>query len=126
MKRKIVVLLGGISGERKISFLSGKACLRALKKKGYKVSVLDVNCPECANNLVEKQRKGRANKTFYGCSGYPECTFATNRKPISEPCPECSGLLVMWGQNRARCVKCPYKGTVKQNETTNEQLEVVV
>ena len=90
------------------------------------VTILDVNCPQCESKLVEKQRKGRANKTFYGCSGYPECTFATNRKPISEPCPECSGLLVMWGQNRARCVKCPYKGTVKQNETTNEQLEVVV
>ena len=90
------------------------------------VTILDVNCPQCASKLVQKQRKGRANKTFYGCSGYPECTFATNRKPISEPCPECSGLLVMWGQNRARCVKCPYKGTVKQNETTNEQLEVVV
>jgi hypothetical protein len=32
----------------------------------------------------------------------------------------------MWGQNRARCVKCPYKGAVKQDEKTTEQLEVVV
>ena len=37
MKNLIVVLLGGISGERKISFLTGKACSKALKKKGYKV-----------------------------------------------------------------------------------------
>ena len=42
MKQSVTILMGGISGERKISFLSGKACLRALKKKGYKVSVLDV------------------------------------------------------------------------------------
>ena len=41
MKQSITILMGGISGERKISFLSGKACFRALKKKGYKVSVLD-------------------------------------------------------------------------------------
>ncbi len=90
------------------------------------VSILDVNCPECANKLVEKQRRGRANKTFYGCSNYPNCNFATNRKPISEPCPECKGLLVMWGRNRARCFKCPYKGTVNQDEKTTEQAEVVI
>ena len=29
--------MGGISGEREISFLSGKACSKALIKKGYKV-----------------------------------------------------------------------------------------
>ena len=42
MKSLIVVLMGGLSGERKISFLTGKACLNALKKKGYKVKALDV------------------------------------------------------------------------------------
>ena len=41
MKGLIVVLLGGLSGERKISFLTGKACSDALKKKGYKVINLD-------------------------------------------------------------------------------------
>jgi len=88
------------------------------------IVMLEVNCPECASKLVEKQRRGRGNKTFYGCSGYPECNFATNRKPISEPCPECTGLLVMWGKDRARCVKCSYKGTVKQDEKTTELIEV--
>ena len=34
MKKLVVVLLGGISGERKISLLTGKACSVALKKKG--------------------------------------------------------------------------------------------
>ena len=41
MKNLIVVLMGGISGERKISFLTGKACSAALKKKGFKVKELD-------------------------------------------------------------------------------------
>ena len=41
MKGLIVVLMGGMSGERKISFLTGKACSKALKKKGYKVFNLD-------------------------------------------------------------------------------------
>ena len=33
MKKSIVVLMGGLSGEREISFLTGKACSNALKKK---------------------------------------------------------------------------------------------
>ena len=41
MKKSVVVLMGGISGERDISFLTGRACLQALQKKGYKVSALD-------------------------------------------------------------------------------------
>ena len=41
MKNLVVVLLGGLSGEREISFLTGKACSKALKKKGYKVKLLD-------------------------------------------------------------------------------------
>ena len=41
MKNLIVILLGGLSGEREISFLSGKACSNALKKKGFKVINLD-------------------------------------------------------------------------------------
>ena len=41
MKKLAVVLLGGLSRERKISFLSGKACSKALKKKGYKVRGID-------------------------------------------------------------------------------------
>ena len=41
MKNIIVVLSGGLSGERKISLLTGKACFNALKKKGYKVKNID-------------------------------------------------------------------------------------
>ena len=43
MKKLIVVLMGGISGERGISILTGKACSKALKKKGYKVVELDAS-----------------------------------------------------------------------------------
>ncbi len=33
MKKKILILMGGISGERNISIMTGKACYKALKKK---------------------------------------------------------------------------------------------
>ena len=40
--KKILVVLGGTSGERAVSLDSGKACLKALAKLGYKkVSVFD-------------------------------------------------------------------------------------
>ena len=37
MKNLIVVLMGGVSDEREISFLTGKACSKALKKKAIKL-----------------------------------------------------------------------------------------
>ncbi len=52
MKNLIVVLLGGLSDERKISFLTGKACSEALKKKKYKVKELDAK-----GYFVDKLRK---------------------------------------------------------------------
>jgi len=48
-----------------------------------------VKCPEkgCSGSLVE--RKSRRGKIFYGCSRYPECTFAIWDKPVAKECPEC-------------------------------------
>ena len=39
--KKVLVLLGGTSDERAVSLDSGRACIKALKKKGYKVSTFD-------------------------------------------------------------------------------------
>jgi len=41
MKSLVAVVMGGLSSERKISFLTGKACSNALKKRGYKVVNID-------------------------------------------------------------------------------------
>ena len=40
-KNRAVVLMGGISDERAISLITGKACSLALKKKGYKIFQVD-------------------------------------------------------------------------------------
>ncbi len=39
--KRILVVQGGTSGERKVSFATGRACFEALKKLGYKVSTFD-------------------------------------------------------------------------------------
>ena len=40
-KKKILVILGGNSKERKVSVDSGKSCISALKKLGYHVIKFD-------------------------------------------------------------------------------------
>ena len=50
--KNVLVVLGGTSGERTISLESGRACIKALKKKGYKVTSFD---PKFKNiNLINK------------------------------------------------------------------------
>ena len=41
--RKVLVVLGGTSGERKVSIDSGKACAKALKNIGYKVTLMKLS-----------------------------------------------------------------------------------
>ena len=50
--KRVVVVLGGTSGERTVSLNSGKACIKALKRKNYYVSKFD---PKYKNfNLINK------------------------------------------------------------------------
>ena len=64
MNNLIVVLMGGLSGERKISFLTGKACSEALKKKGYKVINLDAKA-----YFSEELKKLKPNIVFNALHG---------------------------------------------------------
>ena len=64
MRNLIVVLMGGLSGERKISFLSGKACSKALRKKGYKVKELDAK-----GSFVDKLKKLKPKIVFNALHG---------------------------------------------------------
>jgi len=64
MRNLIVVLMGGLSGERKISFLSGKACSKALRKKKYKVKELDAK-----GYFVDKLKKLKPKIVFNALHG---------------------------------------------------------
>lgn len=57
------------------------------------------SCPECGKPLVLKwSRHGR----FFGCSGYPECSYTKpldkkerkEPRPLGRPCPKCGSELV--------------------------------
>lgn len=78
-----------------------------------------VPCPEDGGDIVQK--RSRKGKTFYGCGNYPNCTFATNLRPIPEPCPECKGLLTAFPRGGTRCTKCEYKGRRPKAEEPQEE-----
>ena len=54
-----------------------------------------VNCPEkdCGGTLVE--RRSKRGKIFYGCSNFPNCTFAVWDKPVAKKCPKCNALFML-------------------------------
>ncbi len=65
--KNVLVVLGGISGERAVSLESGKACILALKKKGYKVSLFD---PKIKNfNLINKKNIDVIFNALHGRDG---------------------------------------------------------
>jgi len=89
MNNLIVVLMGGLSSERKINFLKGKACAKALKKKGYKVKELDA-----IGNFSQKIKKIKPKCIFnalhgkYGEDGFVQGIFESINVPYTH-----SGIL---------------------------------
>ena len=75
---------------------------------------IGVKCPQCGGDLVE--RKSKRKRTFYGCARYPDCDFTTSDKPITQPCPECGGLMAMRGKKMVRCLKCEFSGSLAKLE----------
>ena len=73
IKRKfknVLVVVGGASGEREVSLASGRACIKALKKKKYKVSTFD---PKFKNlNLINKSKTDVIFNALHGKGGEEE------------------------------------------------------
>jgi DNA topoisomerase-1 len=61
-------------------------------------------CPNDGGELIE--RRTRRGRTFYGCANYPACAFTAWKRPLPQPCPNCSGLLVVANRQTAECTAC--------------------
>jgi D-alanine-D-alanine ligase len=65
--KNVLVILGGTSGERAISLETGKACIKALKNKGYNVLTFD---PKIKNfNLINKKNVDVIFNALHGKDG---------------------------------------------------------
>ena len=79
-----------------------------------------VSCPRCGGELVKRISKKK--KVFYGCSKFPQCQFAVNRRPIAQPCPDCGNLLVQDRGDWAKCVACQHKVKLSAPEKQKEEV----
>lgn len=60
-------------------------------------AALGITCPQCKEGEIIK-RPTKRGKIFYGCSKYPECTFALWDKPTGQICPQCNSMIVEKGK----------------------------
>jgi DNA topoisomerase-1 len=81
---------------------------------------IGVSCPQCGGELVKRVSKKK--KVFYGCSKFPKCQFAINRRPIAQPCPSCGNLLVQYREDWAKCVACQHKVKLSEPEKQKEEV----
>jgi DNA topoisomerase-1 len=79
---------------------------------------IGVACPLDSGDIVKRQtRKGRI---FYGCANYPACEFTSWKQPISTPCPNCQGTLVIANKRFTQCLQCEEQFPL-DNEDTEEK-----
>ncbi len=90
------------------------ACRSTLPYGQEKEDVFEGVCPECGKPT--KVLKTRTNKTYYGCSGYPDCKFMSWDVPTGEKCPKCGGALIRSPRGVVKCSNkgCSYKVTKKK------------
>ena len=66
--------------------------------------------PDCDGSVVE--RKSKRGKTFFGCSRFPDCDFATWNRPFIKSCPECGSPYLEQKETKkeGKFLNCPVKG----------------
>ena len=84
-------------------------------------SEVETTCPIC-NRPVSK-RRSKTGKIFYGCTGYPDCSFMSWDLPAPKLCPKCSSVMVQRNNKDVLnyvCTekKCGYVEAVIQKDET--------
>ncbi|HJA47221.1 MAG TPA: type I DNA topoisomerase [Candidatus Limosilactobacillus excrementigallinarum] len=84
------------------------ACSRFPECRNTKAIVKDtgITCPKCGQGTVV-ERKSKRNRTFYGCSRYPDCDFVSWDKPVGRNCPKDGHFLVEKKVKGGKQVICP-------------------
>ena len=92
------------------------SCSRRPECDFTKPFTLGLACPDCKIGEIAERRSKRG-KTFYGCTRYPDCTFAVWDRPREIPCPNCGAAFMVEKQTRKgltlRCVTCKHSMEVE-------------
>lgn len=62
-------------------------------------------CPLCGKNV--RRLKSKKGKYFYGCEGYPECSFVSWNIPANEKCPKCGTEMIVKLYKNLKVISCP-------------------
>jgi DNA topoisomerase-1 len=78
------------------------ACKHTESLNGASANGTGTACPVkgCTGQLVE--RKSKRGKVFYGCSRFPDCTFAIWDRPVPRPCPLCHAAFLVEKTSKKR------------------------
>lgn len=75
----------------------------------------DGKCPECGKPM--RRMRSKNGKIYYGCTGYPDCTFLSWDVPTGDKCPVCGKFLIRRG-NKIRCSDkdCEYSAPLNKED----------
>ncbi len=127
-KKKILVVLGGNSREREISIKTGKACIAAIKRLGYKVELFDPKSKSFFD--IQKKKSDIIFNALHGEEGedgYAQSFFEYSKIPYTH-----SGVLAsMNAMNKVVSKKIfiknkiatPLYGIIKKKNYTSSKLK---
>ena len=102
------------------------ACSGYPECKNTRPFTTGVDCPkpDCDGKIVE--RKSKKGRTFYGCTNYPKCDFASWNKPVAQACAKCGNeyLEERYSQGRGNYLACPKCKAQFQQQTEGEDVVV--
>ncbi len=85
------------------------ACQNYPKCRYTEAATLGIPCPVNGCNGEITEKRTRRGKIFYGCTRYPECTYASWDKPTPQTCPNCheTYLVEKETKKKGHFLKCP-------------------
>lgn len=78
--------------------------------------------PDCSGSILEK--KSKRGKTFFGCSRFPDCDFASWNRPVMKACPDCGSPYLEQKETKkeGKFLNCPVKGCSHKELLDDESL----
>lgn len=70
---------------------------------------LGIKCPKCKQGEIVERKTKKRKRSFFGCTRYPDCDFASWDKPVAEACTQCEStyLVQKYTQKKGNFLKCP-------------------